>query len=217
MTRRVVLADDHPIVLDGLRRLFDCEPDLEVVAACHDGEAALEALRLHLPDLLILDMRMPRMNGLAVLRCMAAERLLCRTIVLTADVRDDSMTEAIRFGVCGVVPKDAAPSLIVECARTVLAGGRWFEPQLLERLLARESTYQHFARIMTARELEIARLVAGGLRNREIATDLQITEGTVKIHLHSIYEKLGVTNRVELANQLREAGMLGLAGGPAGH
>jgi DNA-binding NarL/FixJ family response regulator len=206
----LVVADDHPIVLDGLLRLLEAEPGWRVVAGCGDGESALWAVREHRPDLLVLDLRMPRLHGLDVLRHIAEEPLGVPTVVLTADLAEEDLAEAIRLGVRGVVLKEMAPGVLVECIRAVLAGGRWFEGRptehALERLAMRDAAHRYLVRTLTSRELEIARLAARGLRNKEIAARLEITEGTAKLHLHSIYRKLGVTSRAELAGQ---AGLVG--------
>ncbi|WP_159712118.1 response regulator [Geminicoccus flavidas] len=207
MTTRIVVADDHPVVLQGVNWLLEREGDLEVVARCQSGEEALAAVREHRPDLLVLDLNMPGLSGMDVLRGIAEERLALRVVLLTADLRDDDLFEAVRLGVRGVILKDMAPELLVRCIRTVHAGGQWLEQHLtgwtLDRLLARESAKQQATKTLTQREIELVRLVAEGLRNKEIAFRLGITEGTVKIHLHRIYDKLQVTSRIELANYIR--------------
>jgi DNA-binding NarL/FixJ family response regulator len=207
MSARLVVADDHPIVLDGLVRLLEAEPGWCVIARCGDGEAAIEAVRAHRPDLLVLDLRMPRLHGLDVLGRIAEERLHVPTVVLTADLGEGDLAEAVRLGVRGVVLKEMAPDVLVKCVRTVLAGARWFEgrstERALERLAMHDAAYLHLVRTLTARELEIARLASRGLRNKAIAGRLGITEGTAKLHLHSIYRKLGVASRAELASRVR--------------
>jgi DNA-binding NarL/FixJ family response regulator len=207
---RLVLADDHPIVLEGLSRLFEREPDIAVVARCGDGEAALAAVREHRPDLLLTDVRMPRLDGMGLLRQVASEGLGVPVVLLAGDLAEDDLLEAVQLGVRGVVLKEMAPDLLVRCVRTVHAGGQWLESQLtgraLTRLLARESARQKLSKLLTPREIELTKQVSQGLRNKEIAARLGITEGTVKIHLHRIYEKLNVTSRVELVNYVRREG-----------
>jgi DNA-binding NarL/FixJ family response regulator len=211
MTIRLVLADDHPVVLDGLLRLFEQEADMTVVARCGDGEAALRAVREHRPDILVLDLRMPRLDGMGLLRCLAREGLGGPTVLLTADLGEDELLEAVRLGVRGVVLKEMAPDLLVRCVRTVHAGGQWLEQPVtgraLERLVARE-TARPKLQTLTPREVELVRLANNGLRNKEIAARLGLTEGTVKVHLHRVYEKLGVASRVELLNHVREQGIV---------
>jgi DNA-binding NarL/FixJ family response regulator len=209
---RLVLADDHPIVLDGLEQLFAVEGDFQVLARCRDGEETLEAVRRLRPDVLVLDVRMPGVDGLGVLQELDATELPTRVVLLTAAVGDEQLVEAIRLGARGVVLKETAPRLLVEAVREVYAGGEWLEKGLvgraLRRLMDRESGLRTAIRTLTARELEIARLVAEGLRNRAIGERLFISEGTVKIHLHRIYEKLGVDGRLELALYAREKGLV---------
>jgi two-component system, NarL family, nitrate/nitrite response regulator NarL len=208
MTIRLVLADDHPLMLDALARLLGQEPDMEVAARCTDGETALRAAREHRPDILILDLRMPRLGGMEVLRRVAGEAPGARVVILAGELDEDGLLEAVRLGARGVVLKEAGPEALVRCVRAVQAGGQWLDHRVtgraLERLLARESDRQRGAGVLTPREAELARLVGEGLRNKEIAARTGISEGTVKIHLHRIYDKLGVTSRVGLANHARE-------------
>jgi DNA-binding NarL/FixJ family response regulator len=205
MTIRVVLADDHAIVLEGLRALLEAEPDLEVVACCADGAAALRALREHRPDVLVLDLRMPRLDGVEVARQAARDGLETRLILLSGDVAEEDVLEAVRLGVRGVVPKETAFGELARCIRAVHAGEQHLEGGLaaraLERLLARKTARRGAAGALSERELELVRLASRGLRNKEIAARLGITEGTVKVHLHRVYDKLGLKGRVELANR----------------
>jgi two-component system, NarL family, nitrate/nitrite response regulator NarL len=207
----LILADDHPIVLDGLAQLFSLEPDFAVVARCRDGEETLRALRLHRPDVLVLDIRMPRGDGLEVLRTMRAESLPTRVVLLTAALQEEQLVEALRLGVGGVVLKEMAPQLLVEAVREVHAGGRWLDKgsvhRALDRLLRREAGGREAAEALTPRELEIVRMVSRGLRNRAIAEQLFISEGTVKIHLHNIYQKVDVNGRLELAVYAQNKGL----------
>jgi two-component system, NarL family, nitrate/nitrite response regulator NarL len=155
----LVLADDHPIVLDGLKQLFALEADFRVVACAANGDEALEAVRRHRPEILVLDLRMPGKDGLAVLREMSRERLPTRTIVLTA-VGQDEVFEAIRLGVHGVVLKDMAPRLLVHCVREVHAGRKWLErghaTRAVEKLLSREAVTRDINATLTPRELRQA-------------------------------------------------------------
>ncbi|HYG65329.1 MAG TPA: response regulator transcription factor [Thermoanaerobaculia bacterium] len=217
MPIRLILADDHPIILDGLQQLFRLEPDFEVVACCRDGEETLKALRLHAPDILVLDIRMPRGDGLAVLRALAGEKLAeekpaTRVVLLTAAVEENQLVEALELGVGGVVLKEMAPRLLVEAVREVHGGGRWLDQgsthRALDKLLQREANSRETARLLTPRELEIVRMVARGLRNRAIAEQLFITEGTVKIHLHNIYQKVEVDGRLELTLYAQSRGLV---------
>jgi len=209
---RILLADDHPIVLDGLEGLFRLEPDIAVVGRCLSGDEVLPAVRQHKPDLLLLDIRMPRMDGMEVLRALRNERLATRVVLLAATFEDDQVVEALRLGVRGMVLKELAPALLIECVRRVHAGGQWIEQQAsgraLETLVRRDMAEKELARDLTPREIELVRLAASGLRNREMSRRLEISEGTVKMHLHNVYRKLKIDNRVELANYARQKGLL---------
>lgn len=208
----LVLADDHPIILDGLEMLFRQEQDFQVLARCVNGEEAIQALRHHRPDILVLDIRMPGKDGLAVLRETKNDRLPTRTVLLTMGLDEDDLLEAIRLGVRGVVLKEMAPQMLVQCVRKVHAGEQWLETRsvsrALEKMLWREAGERQVAGILTPRELEIVRMVAAGLRNKEIADSLFISEGTVKIHLHHIYEKLNLAGRLELVLYAQDKGLV---------
>lgn len=208
---RLLIADDHPIVLDGLEQLFRLEPDLELVGRSRDGDETLRLLRERRPDVLVLDVKMPGRDGLAVLRAIPEERLSTRVVLLTAALDDEQLIEAIRLGARGVVLKEMAPEILVDAVRQVHAGGQWLEQGLggraLAKLLQREEGLREAARRLTPREMEIVRMVARGLQNRAIGEKLFISEGTVKIHLHHIYEKVKVKGRVELALYAQNKGL----------
>ena len=140
------------------------------------------------------------MNGLEVLSILASERLVTRVVLLAAALDDTQLADAVHYGVAGIVLKEMAPERLLEAVRQVASGGQWFDQEMLSRALRAgvEGREPPTARSLTPRELEIVRMVASGLRNRAIAERLQIGEGTVKIHLHNIYEKLAVGGRVEL-------------------
>jgi DNA-binding NarL/FixJ family response regulator len=211
MPIRVLLADDHPIVLEGLEQLFRLEEDFQVLGRCLRGEEVVpELLRLR-PDILVLDMRMPRHNGLAVLRELKGQSHTTRVVILAATLTEEEMLEAIRLGVRGVVLKEMAPRLLVECIRKVYGGGQWLEKTIagaaLDRLARREGAETELAGVLTPREVEIARSIGSGRSNKEIAEALFITEGTVKTHLHRIYEKLQIHGRLELGLYARDKGL----------
>jgi DNA-binding NarL/FixJ family response regulator len=208
----LVLADDHPIVLSGLENMFRRERDFNVVASCVDGVEALRAIGRHRPSVAVLDLRMPRMHGLAVLSQMQKEGVATRTVLLAAVLDDDDLLEAVHLGVRGVVLKEMAPTLVVQCVREVHAGGQWLEKrsvtQALDKLVRRQAGVREMEKVLTPREFEIARAVAEGLRNKEIAERLGIAEGTVKIHLHVIYHKLNIDGRIALVLRMKEKGLL---------
>jgi DNA-binding NarL/FixJ family response regulator len=198
---RVVLADKHPVTLDGLEQLFRGD-EFVVLARCTDGEDAIRTVRMHRPDILVLDVRLARKDGLSVIRELARDRLPTLFVLFSSAIDEDEIGEAIRLGVRGVVLKDMPPALLLHCIRKVRGGDAWIEKRsvtrLLENLIRREISSRHTALDLTARELQIVRLVAAGLRNREIAAQLNLREGTVRIHLYHIYRKLNVNSRTGL-------------------
>lgn len=212
MSIRLVLADDHPPILQGLTLLLRQEPDLEVLAVCRDGEETLQAVRQFQPDVLILDILMPGKDGLAVLRELRQLEIPTRVILLTAAIDEDNLLEAMRLGVGGVVLKEMAVPLLIQCVRKVHAGDQWLERhsigRAMEKMLRREAGTREVAKLLTPRELEIVRLAASGLRNKEIASRLTISEGTVKIHLHRSYEKLHVDSRIALLRYAQTKGLV---------
>jgi DNA-binding NarL/FixJ family response regulator len=212
MPIRIVLADDHPLILQGLALLLRQEPDLKVLAGCRDREETLQAVRQFRPDVLILDSLMPGKDGLAVLRELRQMELPTRVILLTAAIDEDNLLEAMRLGVGGVVLKEMAVQLLIQCVRKVYAGDQWLERhsigRAMEKMLRREAGTREVARLLTSRELEIVRLAASGLRNKEIASKLAISEGTVKVHLHRSYEKLHVDSRMALLRYAQTKGLV---------
>ncbi len=202
MPIRLILADDHPLILDGLLGLLGREPDFAVVATCHTGAEALAAVATHRPDILVLDLRMPDQGGLDVLRVLGESKEGPRVVLLTAGMDEDEVLEGINRGAQGVVLKEAASGVLVRCLRQVHGGEQWIDPDLArrarERASQRRGSLREVASALTPREIEVVRLLARGLRNRDIAERTGITEGTVKVHLHNIYEKLGVDGRMAL-------------------
>ncbi|MDH3445678.1 MAG: response regulator transcription factor [Deltaproteobacteria bacterium] len=204
----LIIADDHPLVLDGMENLFRTEKDFKLVARCHSGEEALTELRKHKPDILVLDVNMPGIGGLGVLQAIKKEKLATRVVLLTATMKEDELSDAVRLGARGLVLKDLAPKLLVQSIRKVHAGEIWLEKQTvsvaLEKLLQRETGRNEAGLILTPRELEIVKQVVTGLGNAELGKKLFISEGTVKMHLHNIYQKLGVDSRTKLIRYAQE-------------
>ena len=212
MPIRLVLVDDHPVVLHGLQQLFERQGDFEILACCDDAASALTAVRERSPDVLVLDLRMPGRGGLDLLRDLAAERLPVRSVLLTAAITDEQVVEAVRLGAMGLVLKESSADALVDCVRKVHRGESWIERDTAARafktVLERENAAQAAGAMLTPRELEIVRMVAQGLRNKVIAEKLAITEGTVKVHLHNIYEKLEVDGRLELVLAAQSKGLV---------
>lgn len=205
----IVLADDHRIILEGLEQLFKRESDFEVLAACTNGDEALAAVRKLTPDILVLDVDMPRMDGISVLRHIHDEKIPTRVVLLTATVGDADVLEAMQLGAWGLVLKEAASIRLVQSVRLVQRGQRALDQALvsraLEKVVRRDDGRD---RLLSPRETDVVRMVAAGLRNKEIALRLSISEGTVKSYLHAIYEKLDVHGRVELTLYAQENGLL---------
>jgi DNA-binding NarL/FixJ family response regulator len=208
---RIVLVDDHPVLVKGLQALFRAEADLEVVATCRTGAEGLVAVREHRPDIVVLDIRMPDLDGFGMLRAMEVDARSPRVILLTAEIDEHATLEAVRLGVHGIVLKDMPAHLLLECVRKVHAGEHWMEKKSAGRAMAglvqREAALREVSRVLTSREIEVVRMLARGLRSSSIASELHISEGTVKTHLHRIYEKLGVDGRVSLILLAREKGL----------
>jgi DNA-binding NarL/FixJ family response regulator len=198
---RVALADDQTLVRQGIRSLLALVPDFEFVAEASDGEEALRMVETTRPDVLLLDVRMPRGDGLFVARTLAERCALPPTLVLTTFDDDEAEREALRAGVRGFLLKDVSLERLVSAVRAVAAGGTAFEPALTERARrdlagsAAPAGDEGSAEPITAREREVLRLLAAGYSNREIAKTLCVAEGTVKNHVSHILDKLGVRDR----------------------
>lgn len=206
---RVVLADDHPIVRDGLRKLLSLEDDIEVVGEASDGREVLEVVRATLPDVLVLDLRMPHMDGLAALQALQQVGHKVRVIVLTASEDKNEFVQAMKLGCSGIVLKQTASELIVKSIRKVYSGEIWLDSHTTAAVMRQFSTPPDVMGTppvkgrerspLSQREREIVGLVAQGYKNREMAEKMFISEQTVKNHLHNIFDKLGVSDRLELA------------------
>ncbi len=211
MSIRIVVADDHPFILDALEQLFRGESDCELVARCLNGVEALTAVETYRPDVLVLDVRMPEMDGIELLRRIQERQLPTKIVLLTASLDDARLLEAFRLGASGLVLKESAPRLLVQSVRQVANGEQSWNGQAiagaLRLVLQREQAVAAASSTLTPREVEVTKMVASGLRNKEIASRLDITEGTVKFHLHSIYEKLRIDGRYALMNYARDHGL----------
>ncbi len=206
---RIVVADDHPIFREGLCKLLAVQEDMEVVAQAEDGLQALGLLEQSEPDILLLDLRMPGLDGLATLQRLESAQTKTRVIILTASNDQHEFIETLKRGTSGIVPKQATMETLISCIRHVHAGEMWLDPQTTAAVIHRyvatgdeaapeESSGQGGAQL-SSREREIVALVTQGFKNQDIAVKLSIAEQTVKNSLHTIFDKLKVTDRLELA------------------
>ena len=207
MPIKVVLVDDHPLVLGGLEQLLASGTDFQVLAACSSVEEGYDAVMQYAPDVLVLDLMLPPgEGGLSLLGRLDSSKPPA-VIVLTAVQDEDLLLDAARLGAKGIVLKAMAPRILEDCIRAVYAGERRLNVEgvdLSQRVMDRQRVEKELAELLTPRELEILRLVALKLENQEIASRLSITVGTVKIHLHHVFDKLHVNGRHELIQLLRE-------------
>ncbi|GAB3884404.1 response regulator [Microbispora bryophytorum] len=200
---RVVIADDQAMVRTGFSMIIDSQPDMEVVGEAADGVAAVDLARRLRPDVVLLDIRMPRMDGLEALRLLAGKGVAdpIKVVVVTTFDLDEYVHTALSTGACGFLLKDSGPALLVEAVRAAVSGDAMISPSITVRLLKHLSppTRAHDDAGLSPRELDVVKLIARGLTNAEIAEHLFIAVGTVKTHLGSVHMKLGARNRVEIA------------------
>jgi two-component system, NarL family, nitrate/nitrite response regulator NarL len=202
---RIVIVDDHSIVREGLRLILSTEPNFEVVGQAPDGQAGLDAESSLKPDVLLLDIDMPRMTGLEALQALSARKSNAKTIILTASIEKNEIVEALQLGARGVIRKETPPRILIQCIQSVCNGEYWvgqdaFSTQV-EGLqsLASSANVQSAKFGLTAKEMQVIDALLEGDTNKAIAERLSITEQTVKNHLTNIFNKLGVSNRLELA------------------
>jgi len=202
---RILIADDHRIFRDGLRKLLVAERDFEVVGEAADGEEAARKVRDLRPDMLLLDVAMPGTDGLDALQEIGRDQTT-RTLLLTGAIEESALVAALRLGARGIVMKHAATALLIKAIRGVMAGQYWVGKdrvpgivEALRPLLEKERSSGRDQFGLTVRELEVTAAIVAAYTNRDIAAKLRISEETVKHHLTNIFEKLGVSNRLELA------------------
>jgi DNA-binding NarL/FixJ family response regulator len=197
-------VDDHPVVLRGVVALLNEDKAFKVIASCTNGAEAIDTIRNLRPDLALLDMNMASPNGLQILKALVAENIPTRVVFLAAFLSDQEIVAATTGGAYGIVLKETAPETLISCLHVVAAGQKWLPAKLvdgaLERTLESHEQIDRVEQLLTGREIEVMLKVAEGLPNKEVGSQLNISEGTVKIHLHSIYTKVGVSNRTSLAN-----------------
>jgi two-component system, NarL family, nitrate/nitrite response regulator NarL len=204
---RILIADDHPIFRDGLRRLLESEREFQVIGEACDGVEAVNMVRQLKPEILLLDLAMPRRPGLEALREMSTEASSVRVILLTAAAEKDQIVEALQLGARGVVLKDSATQILLKSIRAVMNGEYWVGRESVSNLVqylrsmieasGNEPRKKNYG--LTPRELEVVSAVVAGYANKEIAQHFKISEDTVKHHLSNIFDKVGVSTRLELA------------------
>jgi DNA-binding NarL/FixJ family response regulator len=211
---RVVLVDDDPLVRAGLRMILGGAADLEVVAEATDGQEAVDVVTREAPDVVLMDIRMPRMDGLAAARRLHDRGTTARIIVLTTFDTDETVLTALGQGAAGFLLKDTPPADLVDAVRRVAAGQPMLSPSVTAQLIAsvtrprddgRERTARGLLARLTDREREVALAVSDGLTNAEIAQQLHLGVATVKTHVAALFSKLEVTNRVQIARCVHDA------------
>jgi len=202
---RIALADDHTIFRDGLRRLLQLETDFEIVAEAEDGADVPDILKDHNPDILLLDLKMPGLDGLSLLQRIQNQKFKTKIIVLTASDDEGEYVQAMKYGTSGIVLKQTATDLLIKSIRKVHGGEIWLDAKTTAAVMRQFASpsdggpRDRDKPRLSNREREIVAFVAQGFKNKEIAERMFISEQTVKNHLHNIFDKLGVSDRLELA------------------
>ena len=214
-TIRVLLVDDQRLMRDGLRILLELESDLKIVGEAEHGQAAIEGYRDHKPDVVLMDIRMPGMNGVEATRQIKSEWPDARILILTTFDDDEYVFEGLRAGALGYLLKDVSGSDLAHAIRTVAAGGALIEPSVARKVVAEfarltptSSIIKNLADPLSAREIEILKVLARGYTNKEIAAHLHLAEGTVKNYVTSILSKIGARDRTQAALRAQELGLL---------
>jgi DNA-binding NarL/FixJ family response regulator len=200
---RVVIADDHAVVRQGLRTFLDLQDDIEVVGEAADGAEAVEQAQRHEADVVLVDLVMPGVDGLAALRTLREQAPKARAIVLSSFIDDEKLFPAVRAGAAGYLLKDVQPQELVAAIRTVHGGGALLHPKVASRLLEEMTSDP-----LTPREREVLGLIGRGMANKVIARELGLSEKTVKAHVSNILAKLGVTDRTQAALYAVRAGLV---------
>jgi DNA-binding NarL/FixJ family response regulator len=200
---RILIADDHPIFRDGLRKLLSLEEDFQVIGEAEDGKEAVDMVQKLNPDILLLDLKMPNLSGIGALEALGDKFKSTRVIVLTASEDEAAVVQAMRMGTAGIVLKQTATDLLIKSIRKVYDGEIWLDSRMTTAVMKEFSqpapVREPIKTVLSTREREVVALVCQGFRNKEIAEKMFISEQTVKNHLHNIFDKLGVSDRLELA------------------
>ncbi|PZU91501.1 MAG: DNA-binding response regulator [Pseudanabaena sp.] len=189
---RIMIADDHAIVRQGLATIVDRDPEMTVIAQAEDGQQAIALFREHQPDITLMDLRMPQMDGVEAITAICAEFKQARIMVLTTYDGDEDIYRGLQSGAAGYLLKDAKPNELLNAIRTIHSGQKYVPLEVGAKLVQRMSNPE-----LSARELDVLRLMAQGMSNLEIGTVLNISESTVKSHVNRILSKLGVSDRTQ--------------------
>jgi two-component system, NarL family, nitrate/nitrite response regulator NarL len=198
---RVAIADRHPVVVQGLSNVLEAERDFRIVARCSDGATCINAIQALAPDIAVLDLTLPDISGLEILATVNSRSLSTRLVFFTASVEERDLTMLAAAGAYGVVLRDQEPEVLVQTLRRVAAGERLLPLPSCEETVCQVKTAmtEKSAAVLTERERQIMGLVSAGLSNKEIGRRLNVTDGTIKVHLHHIFQKLDISNRTSLA------------------
>ena len=216
MSTRILIADDQSLVRAGFRLILESQKDFEVVGEAADGVEAVAAIRRLRPDVVLMDVRMPRLDGIEATRLALEDGATCRLIVLTTFDLDEYVYNAIRVGASGFLLKDVTPDQLIAAVRLVQAGDALLAPSITRRLIERyavrrgSDARRKEIESLTEREADVLRLMARGMGNQEIAEKLFVSEATVKTHVAHILDKLGVANRVQAVVAAYESGLVSL-------
>lgn len=210
MPIRILIADDHPIVREGLIAVLETQPDFEIVGEANTGAQAVELAAALQPDVILLDLELPKLDGVAALHAIRATNPQARAIIFTAFDTDERILSAVQAGAQGYLLKGAPRDELFQAIRVVYNGGSLLQPVVAARLLRQVSSAPVLPDTLTERELEVLRLLAKGRQNKEIANELVISERTVKFHVSAILAKLGVGNRTEAVSKAAQLGLIEL-------
>ena len=211
MSIDLVLADPHPVMLDGLSHVFQESADFSVKACVNNGDDALEAVRKYKPDILVMDLSLTQRSGVSVIEEIQHQKMPTHTVVFTGAPIGEVM-RVIDMGVPGLVSKDKSKQILARCIKSVHSGNKWLDRDLtmktMSLLLEQQKKNAHASSLLTPREMMVARMVTEGWPNKKIASKLFISEGTAKLHLHHIYQKLNCPGRMSLQRYMQENGLI---------
>lgn len=209
---RVVVADDHPLMVRGLASLFEMEPDIRLIGQASDGDEVLKVIAQVRPDIALVNLHMPGKSGLDVAAALGETGVKTQVVLFAAQVSDEEFMQAIEHKVRGILLKSMPPRLVMQCVRIVHQGGEFLEKNLMvrafDRMRRHSNAQKECLNILTRREFAVVQRAMAGLSNKRIATELTVSEGTIKMHLHRAYEKLNLHGRMALAQWGRKQGLI---------